>query len=111
MLEMAERLRTQTRGVFDMPSLVTALTRRGYLALGWDGGQLRTGSAADFFSLRLDTVRTAGCLPDQAVMAASAPDVDTVVVGGRRVVRSGQHVQLGDVGTLLSKAIERAWRS
>ena len=79
MLEMAERLRTQTRGVFDMPTLVTALTRRGYLALGWDGGRLRAGSAADFFSIRLDTVRTAGCLPDQAVMAASAPDVDTVV--------------------------------
>jgi cytosine/adenosine deaminase-related metal-dependent hydrolase len=111
MLEMAERLRTQTRGVFEMSALVSALTRDGYLALGWDGGQLRTGSKADFFSIRLDTVRTAGCLPDQALMAASAPDVDTVVVGGRRLVRAGQHVQLGDVGMLMRKAIERAWRS
>lgn len=110
-LEMAERLRTQTRGVFDMTALVRALTRSGYLALGWDGGQLRTGAHADFFCLRLDTVRTAGCLPDQALMAATATDVDTVVVGGRRVVRSGQHVQLGDIGGLMRETIERAWRS
>lgn len=110
-LEMAERLRTGTRGVFDVPALVTAMTRAGYDALGWEGGALRAGALADFVCLRLDTVRTAGCLPDQAVMAASATDVDTVVVGGRQVVQGGRHVRFADVGAMMRKAVERAWRS
>ena len=39
-----------------------------------------------------------------ATTAATAPDVDTVVVGGRTVVSGGCHV-LGDVGRLLHEAI------
>jgi cytosine/adenosine deaminase-related metal-dependent hydrolase len=54
-------------------------------------------------------VRTAGCEPAQILFAASAADVDTVVVDGRVVVQDGQHV-LGDVGPLLAKAIEDAWQ-
>jgi cytosine/adenosine deaminase-related metal-dependent hydrolase len=42
-------------------------------------------------------------------MAASAADVHTVVVDGRVVVAEGRHV-LGDVGRLLSEAIEPLWR-
>jgi cytosine/adenosine deaminase-related metal-dependent hydrolase len=42
------------------------------------------------------------------VLAATAADVDTVVVNGRAVVEAGRHV-LGDVGALLDRAIEAAW--
>ena len=38
------------------------------------------------------------------MLAATAADVDTVVVGGRVVVRQGRHL-LGDVGALLESAI------
>jgi cytosine/adenosine deaminase-related metal-dependent hydrolase len=39
------------------------------------------------------------------VLVATAADIDTVVVGGRVVVRHGRH-PLGEVGTLLESAIE-----
>jgi cytosine/adenosine deaminase-related metal-dependent hydrolase len=41
-------------------------------------------------------------------MAAGTPDVHTVVVDGRVVVRDGRHV-LGDVGRLLREAVEPLW--
>jgi cytosine/adenosine deaminase-related metal-dependent hydrolase len=56
-------------------------------------------------SVRLDSARTAGCDAAQAVLAATAADVDTVIVDGRVVVRGGRHA-LGDVGSLLLAAIE-----
>ncbi|MDQ3528058.1 MAG: formimidoylglutamate deiminase, partial [Actinomycetota bacterium] len=58
--------------------------------------------------VRLDTVRTAGTDPAQVLLAATAADVDTVVVDGRTVVSAGQHV-LGDVGHLLRAAIAPLW--
>jgi cytosine/adenosine deaminase-related metal-dependent hydrolase len=58
-------------------------------------------------AVRLDTVRTAGCDPAQVVLAAAAGDIDTVLVDGRAVVQSGQHV-LGDVGRLLTSAVATA---
>ncbi|HEY5246824.1 MAG TPA: formimidoylglutamate deiminase, partial [Dermatophilaceae bacterium] len=59
---------------------------------------------------RLDSRRTAGSAPEQILLSASAADVDTVVVDGRIVVTGGQHV-LGNVGTLLHKAIQPLWES
>ncbi|GLZ38419.1 formimidoylglutamate deiminase [Actinokineospora sp. NBRC 105648] len=106
-LEHGERLRTGKRGRFAPAELVAALT--AHRALGWpEAGRIEVGAPADLVAVRTDTVRTAGSLAEQIVLTASASDVDTVVVGGRVVVRSGEHV-LGDVGGLLTKAIERAW--
>ncbi|NEB74023.1 formimidoylglutamate deiminase, partial [Streptomyces sp. SID14478] len=42
---------------------------------------------------------------ETAVFAASGPDVTDVIAGGRRVVRDGQHVLVGDVAGALSDAI------
>jgi len=42
------------------------------------------------------------------VLAATASDVDTVVVDGRVVVTGGRH-RLGDVGALLRDAIQPLW--
>jgi hypothetical protein len=44
------------------------------------------------------------------MLSASAADVDTVIVDGAVVVTGGQHV-LGNVGTLLQKAIQPLWES
>jgi formiminoglutamate deiminase len=109
LLEADERLVSGERGRFRPAELVDALTVAGQRALGWpDAGRLAPGQRADLVAVRLDTPRTAGCAPDQVVMAAGAADVHTVVVDGRVVVSGGQHV-LGDVGRLLAAAIGPLW--
>jgi formiminoglutamate deiminase len=109
LLEAHERLTTGERGGFRADELTAALTADGHRALGWpDAGRIAPGRRADLVAVRRDTPRTAGCAPDQLVMAAAAADVHTVVVDGRVVVSDGQHV-LGDVGRLLTAAIEPLW--
>jgi formiminoglutamate deiminase len=107
-LELDARLASLRRGRFSPAQLLDALT--GHASLGWpDAGQLVAGHRADLVALRLDTVRTAGALPEQVVLVAGAADVDTVLVDGRLVVSGGRHV-LGDVAGLLAEAIAPLWR-
>jgi formiminoglutamate deiminase len=109
LLEAYERLATGERGRFRPSELMAALTIDGHRALGWpDAGRVAPGQRADLVAVRLDSPRTAGCAPDQLVMAAGAGDVHTVIVDGRTVVSDGQHV-LGDVGRLLAAAIDPLW--
>ncbi len=108
-LEMNDRLASLQRGRFSLAQLMDSLTASGHASLGWDdAGRLAPGQRADLVALRLDSVRTAGSLPEQAILAASAVDVDTVVVEDRLVVSGGVHL-LGDIGTLLSEAITPLW--
>jgi cytosine/adenosine deaminase-related metal-dependent hydrolase len=80
-------------------------------SLGWDdAGRLEVGARADLVAVRLDSRRTAGSAPQQIILSATAADVDTVIVDGRTVVSAGQHL-IGDVGTLLQRAIEPLWES
>jgi len=102
-LEGHERLVTGRRGIFSPLELMTAATTDGYASLGWPGG-LAVGSVCDFVTLRTGSPRTAGASLDQLWLAASATDVTDVVVGGERVVTSGEH-RLGDIGTALTTAI------
>lgn len=109
-LEHGERLRTGRRGRFTAAELVDAATAAGNDALGWPGGgRLAVGAPADLVAVRLDSVRTAGCRPEQAVFAATAADVHAVVAAGRVIARDGHHERLGDVGTLLAQAIGDLW--
>ena len=108
-VEMHERLVTHQRGNVESGALMAALTSAGQRSLGWDdAGSLAVGQRADLVCVRLDTVRTAGSLPDQALMAATAADVDTVVVDGRVVVSGGRHRSV-DVAAELSASIRRLW--
>jgi len=108
-LEMDERLASLRRGRFDPQELVAALTADGQRCLGWpDAGRIENGARADLTTLRLDTPRTAGALPQQAILAATGSDVDTVIVDGRVVVEGGRHM-LGDIARLLSAAISPLW--
>ncbi|MFB7454238.1 formimidoylglutamate deiminase [Streptomyces sp. NPDC056194] len=109
-MELNERLRTRTRGHWTAAALLRAATTDGHAALGWrDAGVLETGALADFTTIALDTVRTAGPVPrlaaETAVFAATAADVHHVVVGGRTIVRDGAHVSVPDVGEALATAI------
>jgi formiminoglutamate deiminase len=108
-LEMDERLASLRRGRFSIDELMAALTVDGQRSLGWtDAGRIEPGARADLIALRLDTARTAGAEPQQAILAATAADVHTVVVDGRVVVDGGRHL-LGDVGRLLTEAIGPLW--
>jgi formiminoglutamate deiminase len=108
-LEMHERLASLHRGRFRPVQLIDALT--GHSGIGWpDAGRLAPGARADLVAVRLDTARTAGVAPEQVVFAATAADVDTVIVDGRPVVEGGRHC-LGDVAALLSEAITPLWEA
>lgn len=107
-LELDERLVSRERGSFTPATLLAAATTSGMAALGWDVA-LRPGALADFVSVDLCSVRTAGATPEtaaaSAVFAATAADVTSVVVGGRRIVEGGEHLGLGDIGGALDTAI------
>lgn len=106
-LELDERLRSGRRGNIDLDTLLAAAT--DHASIGWDdAGALEAGRRADAVHVTLTSPRTAGCLPEQILMAAGAPDVLDVVTSGERVVTNGQH-RLGDIGALLAQAIEPLW--
>ena len=105
-LEMHERLRTTRRGRFTPTELLTAASQAGYDSLGWSGGgRIAVGAPADFVVVRSDSVRTVGAEPGQMVLAATAADIDRVVVAGQTAVSDGEH-RLGPVATLLREALE-----
>jgi formiminoglutamate deiminase len=107
-VELDCRLASERRGLFDAGTLLDAATSNGMTALGWDSGALAPGKLADFVTVRLDTPRTAGvdpALASTAVFAATAADVDIVVVNGRPIVAGGTHLTVPDVAGELAAAI------
>ncbi|MGK5681113.1 formimidoylglutamate deiminase [Actinoplanes sp. URMC 104] len=102
-LEMNDRLATERRGRFAPAELVAAAANHG--AIGWfDAGEIAVGKRADFVCVRLDSVRTAGTDPAQAVLAATAADITHVIADGRTIVADGRHTGI-DVGEALAAAI------
>ncbi|MFD3873454.1 formimidoylglutamate deiminase [Streptomyces sp. NPDC058623] len=109
-MELNERLRSRTRGHWTANALLTAATADGHASLGLhDAGRLEVGALADFTTIALDSVRTAGALPrlgaETAVFAATASDVRHTVVAGRHIVRDGAHTLVPDVPSALSESI------
>jgi formiminoglutamate deiminase len=108
-IELDERLVTGRRGHLSTGELARALTGAGAVSIGWDAGEIAAGRLADLVTVRLDTPRTAGARSGDplahVLFAAGAPDVDTVVVGGRTVVDGGRHLGVPDVGAELEAAI------
>jgi formiminoglutamate deiminase len=113
-VELTQRLVTERRGHFSGEELARAATVAGQACLGWpDAGEIVPGAVADLVTVSLDTPRLAGAASTgagatvlEAVMfAATAADVSSVVVGGRDVVRDGQHLLVDDVPAALAIAI------
>ena len=109
-MELDERLRTRARGHWTAAQLLRAATRDGHACLGWpDAGRLEAGALADFTTVALDSVRTAGPPPllgaETAVFAATAADVRHTVVAGRQIVRDGRHLLVEDVPAALAAAV------
>ena len=112
-VELDERLGSLQRGTHRPAELLTMATTAGHRSLGWpEAGRLEPGALADLTTVRLDSVRLAGFDRDAAdaavVFGATAADVDHVVVGGRVVVRGGEHVRV-DVAGALDRSIRGAW--
>ena len=106
-LEMHERLATGERGRFTPGELIMIASAAGYRSLGWPGGgRIADGAVADFVVVRSDSVRTTGARPDQIGYAATAADIDHVVVAGQVIVREGQH-RLGSPARLLADALDQ----
>ena len=109
-VEMNERVTSNERTVFRADQLLGIGTANGYAALGWpDGGTIAVGSLADFTTIRLDSIRTAGSTGESvlatAAFAAAAEDVNHVVIAGRTVVENGRHLDV-DVAPALAEAID-----
>ena len=105
-VELDERLVSGRRGHHRPADLLAAATAAGMDALGWaDAGTIAVGARADLVTVALDSVRTAGCRPPEAVFAVTAADVRHVMVDGRFVVRDGAHLLVPDVAGSLGGAI------
>lgn len=109
-LELGQRLATNRRGHFSAAELLETATTNGALSLGWDDlGSLSIGSLADFVTISLESVRTAGFGADSiletAVFAAAPTDVTHVVVDGRLIVEGGVHLAYPDVSAELRESI------
>lgn len=102
-IELNARLAAELRGIWRVTELFAAGTEGGSRALGWPAAGIRAGAPADVIGVSLDSLRLAGesAAPDgeellaRLIFAGSHDDVDTVVVGGRIVVKGGEHVALG----------------
>jgi len=115
-LELDERLRSETRGVHSAGALLEMATANGHRSLGWGGptgagsnehrkaGRIVPAARADLVTISLSSVRTAGANADSlietAVFGATAADVTSVIVDGRRVVEAGQHCSIDVVAEL-----------
>ena len=112
-IELDERLSSLQRGTHRTGELLAAATHAGYRSLGWhDGGRIAAGCLADLTTVSLTSPRLAGTDPRHAaaavVFAATAADVDHVIVGGRVVVAGGVH-QTVDVPVELDRSIRQVW--
>ncbi len=102
-LEMNDRLASEQRGRFTAAELITAAA--AHASIGWyDAGAIAAGKRADLVAVRLDSVRTAGADPAQAVFAATAADVTRVIADGRTIVADGRHSTI-DVPRALAEAL------
>ena len=108
-VELDERLATQQRGHWTAAELLTAATTAGHASLGWDdAGAIAVGRRADLVVVDPASPRTAGAGRDEGavVFAASAEDVQRVMVDGRWVVQEGERY---DIGLELEAAVARIW--
>lgn len=132
-MELDLRLVSGSRGHLSVGQIAAAISTDGQAAIGWGGSApgggtagigkpaggaapdgmggagIAAGAPADLVTVDLDSVRTAGARSGDvlatALFAATASDVDSVMVGGRFVVRNGRHHAVDEPGRELAAAI------
>lgn len=115
-IELNERLISGRRGHLSTRQIARAISVDGSAAIGWAGqaAGIAAGAPADLVTVDLDSVRTAGARQGDVLahvlFSATGPDVDAVMVGGRFIVRDGQHQTVPEPGRALHDAIARVLR-
>jgi len=88
-------------------------TAAGARSLGFDGGELRAGAAADFFTVALDDPSIAGAGADDLlpaiVFSLSRAAVRETVVGGRPVVEQSRHAAQDEIVSRFAALQRRLW--
>jgi formimidoylglutamate deiminase len=105
-LELHLRLVRERRGLLDAGALFGAATEGGARSLGVPASALRSGSPADFICVDVHHPSLMGAtgeaLLPAIVFGARADAVREVYVGGKAVVRGGQHVLQEESGRAFS---------
>lgn len=115
-LRLAERQRSLLDGIAGQEMsarLFRCATANGAVALGFDGGELRAGNPADFFTIDLDDPSIAGnsaedLLP-MIVFGMNRTAIADVAVGGRFIVRDHRHAQQREVLNEYREVHRRVW--
>jgi formiminoglutamate deiminase len=110
-VELHQRLATGRRGLHRPVELLSAATRSGARALGWDAGVLEPGRLADLVAVRTDAPHLAGAGDDARpedllallLFAGGPADVRDVIVGGEPIVRDGVHRLFGEPSALAAR--------
>jgi formimidoylglutamate deiminase len=107
LLDYTQRLTHRARNVLTPPNLSTGrhlwneATRGGAQALDRAIGALAPGHRADIIILDPShpalTGRTDDAILDAMIFAAATPCITDVIVGGRQIVRDGQHIAHRDI--------------
>jgi formimidoylglutamate deiminase len=88
-------------------------TESGARSLGLDGGGLRPGAAADFFTVALDDPSIAGASADDllpaVVFTLSRAAVREAVVGGRLVVEQSRHAAQDEIVLRFAALQRKLW--
>jgi formimidoylglutamate deiminase len=81
--------------------LFECATTNGASSIGFEGGSLEVGAPADFFTVDLDDPSIAGSSPENllanVVFSLARTAVRDVVVGGKRIVADGRHLQQDEI--------------
>lgn len=108
-MELDERLVSGTRGHLTVRQIAAAISVDGAAAIGWPTTGIAVGAPADMVTVTLESVRTAGARSGDVLahvlFSATASDVDSVIVGGRRVVDGGRHHSADKPGATLDSVI------
>lgn len=119
-LEMHERLRTEKRtalvfaeGENSANPCFEAATAGGAQALGLEAGKIAPGLAADFVSVDLDDPHLVG-LDNESLLAgivfsADSRAVKDVMVGGKWIVRGGEHVLREESGRSFARVVGKVF--
>lgn len=85
-VELDQRRATGQRVLHQPGDLLSAATRNGMIALGWDSGEIAPGKLADFITLAQPSAERRELSAAYLIFAFSGRDVTNVVVGGNTVV-------------------------
>ena len=120
-IEYHSRLQIQKRVVLDeiagrnlSQRLFHYATVGGAEALGFDSGLIAPGRPADFFSVDLNDISIAGNSAEDllplVVFGLSRTAIRDVIVGGRHILRDGQHLLQSEILHLYQSVHRKVWQ-